>query len=103
MHYLSNKPPGMCSCACYGFHPRGFCLDCSQREYLDIGEGKSDQKSQHVHDEGLEFEPIHRLLFGLKKDLFAALEKTFGVSFSYRPVARAEEMVKAVDSVDGQN
>ena len=28
---------------------------------------------ENVHDEGLEFEPIHRVLFGLKKDLFAAL------------------------------
>ncbi len=50
---------------------------------------------ENVHDEGLEFEPIHRVLFGLKKDLFAELEKTFGENFSYKPVASAEEMVKA--------
>jgi hypothetical protein len=56
---------------------------------------------ENVHDEGLEFEPIHRVLFGLKKDLFAELEKTFGANFSYRPVAGAEEMVKAVDSAQG--
>ena len=36
---------------------------------------------------GLEFEPIHRVLFGLKKDLFAELEKTFGANFTYKPVA----------------
>ena len=35
---------------------------------------------ENVHDEGLEFEPIHRVLFGLKKDLFAELEKTFGAN-----------------------
>ncbi len=34
---------------------------------------------ENVHDEGLEFEPIHRVLFGLKQDFFAALDKTFGV------------------------
>jgi hypothetical protein len=56
---------------------------------------------ENVHDEGLEFEPIHRVLFGLKKDLFAELEKTFGVNFKYRPVAGAEEMVEAVDSAQG--
>jgi hypothetical protein len=56
---------------------------------------------ENVHDEGLEFEPIHRVLFGLKKDLFAELEKTFGANFSYKPVAGAEEMVKAVDSASG--
>ncbi len=57
---------------------------------------------ENVHDEGLEFEPIHRVLFGLKQDLFAELEKYFGANFSYKPVARAEEMVKAVDSAAGE-
>jgi hypothetical protein len=57
---------------------------------------------ENVHDEGLEFEPIHRVLFGLKKDLFAELEKTFGANLSYTPVASAEEMVKAVDSAKGE-
>jgi hypothetical protein len=57
---------------------------------------------ENVHDEGLEFEPIHRVLFGLKKDLFAELEKTFGTNFNYKPVASAEEMVKVVDSGKGE-
>ncbi len=56
---------------------------------------------ENVHDEGLAFEPIHRVLFGLKKDLFAELEKTFGANFTYKPVASAEEMIKAVDSPTG--
>jgi hypothetical protein len=58
---------------------------------------------ENVHDEGLDFEPIHRVLFGLKKDLFAGLEKTFGANLIYRPVASAEEMVKAVDKAQGPN
>jgi hypothetical protein len=53
---------------------------------------------ENVHDEGLEFEPIHRVLFGLKKDLFAELEKTFGKNLTYKPVASAQEMVRAVDA-----
>ncbi len=57
---------------------------------------------ENVHDEGLEFEPIHRVLFGLKKDLFAELEKTFGANFTLQTVANAEEMVKAVDSAQGR-
>jgi hypothetical protein len=57
---------------------------------------------ENVHDEGLEFEPIHRVLFGLKKDLFAELEKTFGANLTYKPVASAEEMVRAVDSTTGE-
>jgi hypothetical protein len=56
---------------------------------------------ENVHDEGLAFEPIHRVLFGLKKDLFAELEKTFGANLTYKPVAGAEEMVKMVDGAQG--
>ena len=53
---------------------------------------------ENVHDEGLEFEPIHRVLFGLQKDLFVGLEKTFGADLTYKPVASAEELVSIVDS-----
>jgi hypothetical protein len=53
---------------------------------------------ENVHDEGLEFEPIHRVLFNIKKDLFAALEKTFGTNLKYTPVASADEMVKRMDA-----
>jgi hypothetical protein len=56
---------------------------------------------ENVHDQGLEFEPIHRVLFGLKKDLFEELEKTFGEDLIYKPVASADEMVKAVDASRG--
>jgi hypothetical protein len=56
---------------------------------------------ENVHDEGLEFEPIHRVLFGLKKDLFAELETVFGADLTYKPVASAEDMVQAVDSAVG--
>jgi len=57
---------------------------------------------ENVHDEGLEFEPIHRVLFGLKKSLFEALHATFGENLKYTPVASTEEMVKAVDNADGE-
>jgi hypothetical protein len=53
---------------------------------------------ENVHDEGLDFEPIHRVLFGLKRDFLAALKDTFGANVAYTPVASAEEMVKCVDA-----
>jgi hypothetical protein len=56
---------------------------------------------ENVHDEGLEFEPIHRVLFGLKRDLFAALKNCFGGNFTYSSVTSVEEMVKIVDSAHG--
>jgi hypothetical protein len=57
---------------------------------------------ENVHDEGLEFEPIHRAMFGLRKDIFAALQSTFGSNLSYMSVPSAEELVKRVDSAEGQ-
>ena len=57
---------------------------------------------ENVHDDGLEFEPIHRVLFGLKKDLFVELKKTFGENFSYTEVANGAEMTQRVDSAEGQ-
>jgi hypothetical protein len=56
---------------------------------------------ENVHDEGLVFEPIHRVLFGLKKDIFASLKAYFGADFSYTSVANGGEMVKAVDEAKG--
>jgi hypothetical protein len=57
---------------------------------------------ENVHDKGLEFEPIHRLLFKLKKDIFARLKGYFGTNFTYTPVASAGKMVKGVDEVKGE-
>ena len=57
---------------------------------------------ENVHDEGLEFEPIHRVLFGLKKSLLPALESSFDRNFTYTPLASAEEMVGTVDASQAQ-
>lgn len=54
---------------------------------------------ENVHDEGLAFEPIHRLLFGVRKDPLAALQAQFGAhNTSYESCADAAAMVAEVDS-----
>ena len=57
---------------------------------------------ENVHDVGLGVEPIHRVLFGLKKDLYAALASAFGANYSYTPLASAQEMIRAVDNASGE-
>lgn len=52
---------------------------------------------ENVHDAGLEFEPIHRVLFGLKSDLAKDLEKSFGSSLRLQLCKNAAEMVSIVD------
>lgn len=56
---------------------------------------------ENVHDQALEFEPIHRLLYGLKKDLLTELKNTFGANFSYTEAASADAMMQRVDSARG--
>ena len=56
---------------------------------------------ENVHDEGLVFEPIHRVLFGIKKDLFASLKTHFGPQISFTPCTGPVEMVQAVDKASG--
>lgn len=58
---------------------------------------------ENVHDEALEFEPIHRVLFGLKKDIFAEMASFFGANYKYTAVANGEEMIRRVDHADGPN
>jgi hypothetical protein len=57
---------------------------------------------ENVHDEGLEFEPIHRLLIGLRKDIFASMRQYYG-TIKHVPVESAEEMVRRVDEQKGDS
>ena len=58
---------------------------------------------ENVHDEALEFEPIHRVVFGLKKDVFAEMQTFFGANYKYTTVASGAEMIQRVDHASGQN
>jgi hypothetical protein len=55
---------------------------------------------ENVHDEGLAFEPIHRVLFGARLDWRSAMEEFYGAEMRYSPSASAAEMIKAVDRQD---
>ncbi len=55
---------------------------------------------ENVHDEGLDFAPIHRVLFGLRKDVFASMHQFFG-EINRVPVHSAEQMIHQVDKQKG--
>jgi hypothetical protein len=57
---------------------------------------------ENVHDEGLEFEPIHRALFGLKQDIFAAMQGYYGDNISFTPCKDQAEMIARVDAAAGK-
>ena len=56
---------------------------------------------ENVHDTGLTFEPIHRVLFNLNKNLFDELTKEFGAHFYYTELDNMQEMVSRVDGAGG--
>ncbi len=51
---------------------------------------------ENVHDDGLSFEPIHRVLFDVKEDLQAAMQRHFGSAVSFTPCAKQTEMIDQV-------
>ncbi len=56
---------------------------------------------ENVHDEGLEFAPIHRVLFGLKVDLMPAMRRHFPEGVTCTTVASFDALVKSVDLAAG--
>lgn len=58
---------------------------------------------ENVHDQALEFEPIHRVLFGLKKNLLAEFNRAWAGRFTYTEVATAAAMMQRVDGAQGAN
>lgn len=52
---------------------------------------------ENVHDEGLHFAPIHRVLFDLKVDIFKAMQAHFKDDYTYSPLDSEQDMVDIVD------
>jgi hypothetical protein len=53
---------------------------------------------ENVHDAGLEFEPIHRVLFEVKSDFQAAMREYWGNNFQWTARAGQAEMLAAVNT-----
>jgi hypothetical protein len=56
---------------------------------------------ENVHDEGLEFAPIHRVIFGLKQDIFGAMQGYYRSGYSFIPYKNQSEMVNRIHQSTG--
>jgi hypothetical protein len=56
---------------------------------------------ENVHDEGLEFAPIHRVIFGLKQDIFNAMQGYCGSGYAFSPCENQSEMINRVHQSTG--
>ncbi|MGD1822642.1 MAG: DUF1015 domain-containing protein [Pleomorphochaeta sp.] len=57
---------------------------------------------ENIHDEGLEFEPIHRVLFDISKNKFDDLLSAHCSSFEVTSCNDRESLQKLIEEVDGQ-
>ncbi len=58
---------------------------------------------ENIHDDGLAFEPIHRVLFNASADLQAALTAHFGSSYKITPCPSQADMIRQVESQSGSS
>jgi hypothetical protein len=56
---------------------------------------------ENVHDEGLLFAPIHRVIFDLKQDIFNAMKAYYQPGYAYNPCRDQAEMVNRVSQSTG--
>ncbi len=56
---------------------------------------------ENVHDEGLEFAPIHRVIFGLKRDILSAFLSYYQPGSAYKQCADQADMMHRVDQSMG--
>lgn len=49
---------------------------------------------ENIHNEGLVFEPIHRLIFGVHKDIKKAFQESFGDQVSFSVCSSQSELLK---------
>ena len=51
---------------------------------------------ENIHDEGLEFAPIHRVIFGIKRDIFGAMQGYYRSGYSFTPCKDPSEVINRV-------
>ena len=56
---------------------------------------------ENVHDQGLEFAPIHRVIFGIKQDIFNAMQGYYGSGYTLTACNDQLEMSKRVQHASG--
>jgi hypothetical protein len=57
---------------------------------------------ENVHDDGLSFEPIHRVLFDFKENVQAAMQRHFGADVRFMTCANRAEMISQVSLQSGK-
>lgn len=76
--------------------------DLSQEEQANHPARFALVEIENIHDEGLEFEPIHRVLFNLDKNKFDDLLSSHCSSYEITPCNDRDELKTLIEEVDGQ-
>lgn len=76
--------------------------DLSEEEILTHPARYALVEIENIHDDGLEFEPIHRVLFNLNKEEFEGLLIKHCSSFTATKIDNKETLKNSIEEVDGQ-
>lgn len=76
--------------------------DLSEEEILTHPARYALVEIENIHDDGLEFEPIHRVLFNLNKEEFESLLIKHCSSFTATKIDNKETLKNSIEEVDGQ-
>ena len=103
---LQGSPPVLLFAMGDGNHSLATAKAIWERTKLQLGMNHPARYAlvevENVHDDGLEFEPIHRVLFGIRSDFTAALRQHFGDAVRVESAASFREMVNAVNAGAGK-
>jgi hypothetical protein len=58
---------------------------------------------ENIHDQGLEFAPIHRVLFNVKADPVSAMQEFFGSHVTFALAESKNSMIQQVNAQSGKN
>ncbi len=58
---------------------------------------------ENVHDQGLVFEPIHRVLFNVRTDIKDRFDQAYGTRYRIRTAPTKEAMISAVEASTSEN
>jgi len=58
---------------------------------------------ENIHDPGLTFNPIHRIIFGVRENIQTALENYFGEQLVFNPCLDKQLMMKIVNEMQSKD
>lgn len=95
-YHLNKNEPTLLFAVGDGNHSLATAKAIWEKRKLEVGPNHPSRYAlveiENIHDQGLDFEPIHRVLFSVKTDIKESIKKYFGDRISIKPCKEPAEM-----------